>query len=176
MKKMFLVIVLLFSILLSFGSVKAKEVKLENMDIITRKIRENGEIKVQIELSFETCEDIVIQEISSTIHGQSQKSLNVSQTKEKTLDGDVEVYNHYIVYVVENWQIGTMSLEIKYLNATDFSVEVIDFYIPGGKWQSSDISFKNAIMFGVFASFMIGLATVIIVDSSRKGFMDVRDE
>ncbi len=178
MKKVLIFIsCLLLCVILSMNNqVHATSVVLNNMDITTKKIRDNGDIKVQIELTFETDTDIIIKGISSTILGQTQQSLNVTQMKSEITTDDTKTYLYNIIYVVEYWQIGTMSLKIEYVNTDDFTTEIVDFYISGGKWQSSEISWESSIVFGVFAAFMIGLATLIIIDSSRKGFMDILDE
>lgn len=183
MKKiMFFIITLLFIFTIfnsklinkTFVSANNNDIEFKDFEFSTEKTRENGKIKVRLIFSWYTSEEILIDQISTKISGQVQTSEN------KTLGVKTEKGYHYeIDYVVQNWQIGTLELRIKYysLNDLDFNnVKEKIFYIPGGKWVQDDVSFTKAIIVGIGLTLLTICSTFILIENSRKGYMDSEKE
>ena len=85
------------------------------------------------------------------------------------------MYHYEIEYIVQNWQIGTLELTIKYLSLDDPNFGTPKekvFYIPGGKWVQDDVSVSKAIIVGIVLTIITITATFILVENSRKGYMD----
>ena len=155
-------------------SANNNDIEFDNFEFSTKKTRENGKIKVRLIFSWDTSEEIIIKQISTKISGQVQTSENKT-TGIKTESG----YHYEIEYVVQNWQIGTLELRITYssLNNLDFTnlCEKI-FYIPGGKWVQDDVSFSKALIVGIGLTLLTICSTFILIENSRKGYMDSEKE
>ncbi len=81
---------------------------------------------------------------------------------------------HYeINYTIQNWQTGTLELEIKYKNFEEISeVNTKKFYIPGGKWLKEEVSWGVSLIFGFLTTVCVGIGTFIIIENSKKGYDD----
>ncbi len=146
------------------------DVEFENFEFSTEKTRENGKIKVKVIFSWDTKEEIIIEQISSKISDQIQS------TENKTSGIKInDMYHYEIEYIVQNWQIGTLELTIKFFSLEDpnfgFLKEKV-FYIPGGKWVQDDVSLSKAIIVGIVLTIITITSTFILVENSRKGYMD----
>lgn len=146
------------------------DVEFENFEFSTEKTRENGKIKVKVIFSWDTKEEIIIEQISSKIADQIQTTENKTSGKKVN-----DMYHYEIEYVVQKWQIGTLELTIKYLSLDDPNFGTPKekvFYIPGGKWVQDDVSISKAIIVGIVLTIITITATFILVENSRKGYMD----
>lgn len=150
------------------------DVEFKNFDFSTEKIRENGKVKVKVIFSWDTSEEILIEKISTKISGQLQT------TENKTSGILTENGFHYeIEYMVQNWQIGTLELRIEYfaLNNLDFNnVKEKVFYIPDGKWLKDEISLSKSFIVGIGLTIVTICSTFILIENSRKGYMDSEKE
>ena len=104
-------------------------VEFKNFEFKIAKIRDRGKMKVELTLSWDTKEVIIIEQITSRISGLEQISQNIEYHQSDNKD-----LQHYeINYTIQNWQTGTLELEIKYKNFEEISeVNTKKFYIPGG--------------------------------------------
>lgn len=183
MKKIVKVLITILLLLLSFSNLysiniaKANEVTFENFNFTSTKTRENGKIKVKIILEWETITDIAITSITTEINGQTQSTSKIEADSEsyEIIDenGVKEVrYKYSLAYNVEHWQIGTMTLGIGYINVENGNSYVAEYCIPGGKWIDEEVSWSVAFSFGIFVTFCIGLGTYIIIENSKKGYLN----
>ena len=155
-------------------SANNNDIEFNEFEFSTEKTRENGKIKVRLIFSWYTEEEILIDQISTKISGQIQTTENKTSGL-KTEKG----YYYEIVYIVQNWQIGTLELQIKYFSLNDLDFENPSekiFYIPGGKWVQDDVSFSKALIVGIGLTILTICSTFILIENSRKGFMDSEKE
>ena len=120
-------------------------VEFKNFEFKIAKIRDRGKMKVELTLSWDTKEVIIIEQITSRISGLEQISQNIEYHQSDNKD-----LQHYeINYTIQNWQTGTLELEIKYKNFEEISeVNTKKFYIPGGKWLKEEVSWGVSLIFG----------------------------
>ena len=155
-------------------SANNNDIEFNNFEFSTEKTRENGKIKVRLIFSWDTEEEIIIDEISTKISGQVQISENKALGI-KTENG----YHYEIDYVVQNWQIGTLELRIRYFSLDNLDFENASekiFYIPGGKWVQDDVSFSKSLIVGIGLTLLTICSTFILIENSRKGYMDSEKE
>lgn len=170
----------MFAITFSFVSSKKvilannNDVEFENFDFILEKTRERGKIKVKIIFSWDTNEEIIIEEISTKISDQ------VQSTYDKPVGVKTETGYHYnLEYIVQNWQIGTMEVEIKYKSFNQLGTNEVlteTFYIPGGKWMTNEVSWGQSIAVGSIVTIAVMIVTYILIENSKKGYMDSEQE
>lgn len=150
------------------------DIEFNNFEFSYEKTRENGKIKVRLIFSWDTTEEILIDQISTKISNQFQTTENKTSGV-KTDNG----YHYEIDYIVQNWQIGTLELTIRYylLDEINFSnIQEKVFYIPGGKWVKDDVSFSKALIVGIGLTILTICSTFILIENSRKGYMDSEKE
>lgn len=154
--------------------VASTDVEFINFDFSVNKTRERGKIKVKLIFSWDTTEEIIIEEITTKISGQIQSTYN------KTIGTkNDDVYHYEIEYIVQNWQIGTLELDIKYRLFDQLGTDEISqktFFIPGGKWISKEVNWGKALTVGALVTASIIILTYIIIENSKKGYMDSEQE
>lgn len=144
-------------------------VEFKNFEFKIAKIRDRGKMKVELTLSWDTKEVIIIEQITSRISDLEQISQNIEYHQSDNKD-----LQHYeINYTIQNWQTGTLELEIKYKNFEEISeVNTKKFYIPGGKWLKEEVSWGVSLIFGFLTTVCVGIGTFIIIENSKKGYDD----
>ena len=175
------VLMMLFSINSLESITHAEEADFNNFSFVTSKTRENGKIKVIIKLGWETIDEIAINSITTEINGltQSTEKVNISVAEIETIDENgnkIVKYKYSADYVVEHWQIGTMNLYIKYFNLNDGEHYVKDYCIAGGEWLSEEIKWNKSLFYGLFVTGCVVLGTYIIIETSKKGYLNSDSE
>lgn len=174
MKKFITIILTLFLMISVFATLNnfivhaSEEIEFYNFDFDTDKIRENGTRKVKISISFTTKEEIRIDNLVAKIENQTQTINLKNQQPIKTDDS----YQYDIEFTIENWQVGTVKLEINYFLIDSFEKQSKIFYIPGGRWIETDLSIGNSVLMGVIAAVTVASATLIIIEINKKDILD----
>lgn len=176
-----LVLALIFTISLSKNAVYAEEVSFNDFSFTSSKMRENGKMKVIILLEWETTNEIAISSITTEINGQTQTNEKPKWEKVEVVSNDENgeefiTYKYSVEYVVEHWQIGTMNLYIKYLNVNDAEEYVKEYCVAGGKWLSEEVNWNTAVFYGIFVTICVVLGTYIIIETSKKGYLNSDSE
>ena len=173
-KLLFIMGILLMICLVSTNSVKAETddpVYFMNFDFTMSKMRKKGEMKVDINLVWDTKEEIVINKILYEIPGKKQDALNIDFHRTQNEDG---TYHYSIKCPVENWQVGTLKLILNYVKTDNFeNTYTKTFYIPGGKWLKEQVGWGISILFGLFTAISVGIGTFIIIENGKKGYVDL---
>lgn len=187
MKRVFkLVIVMLLLIMLlsisNVNKVKGAEINFEDFNFSSTKTRIDGKIKVVVNLDWITDTQMVVSRITTEINGQSQSTSSLGNAQPVVIereDSNGNKYNEYqyhIEYVVEHWQVGTINLIIEYFNADEGGTFVKEYCIPAGNWLTEEVSWPTAILFGLLITIGVSLGTYIIIENSKKGYMNLDNE
>ena len=143
---------------------EAQEIDFIDFNYTSSKIRENGKMKVKFSCNWKSNKPINITGLQYRIHSQSANIINMPVSKGQ---------NHYVEFIVENWQSGTVELIINY-NQVGYEFGAINeeytkvVYLTTSSWQEAEISWFSSISLGLFATVCVGFATFIIIDHSKK--------
>ena len=147
-----------------------ESVEFENFDYEIEKIRLDGDLKINIILSWDTKEEIFINHIFITVPNQEEEVTNIKP--ESNLKNN-NMYHYNLNFTVQNWQIGTMKIDIAYSNnLANTSEEHYIFYIAEGKYLEEEISWGNAIFLAIITTFCIAIGTFIIIENNKKSYLD----
>lgn len=181
--KMMLLLGLILSccfVLFSKPAYAADGVEFEEVEFTSNKIRENKQIKINYSIHWKTQTEIVIEKIIYRTNGQTGQIPNIDLKLISAVESNNhKTYEYRIDFLIQDWQTGTMTLEMSYMSIEEatFGEKGIKVYtIPGGSWQKEEISTVNAIVFGFFTMVCVSIAAFMIIDNSKKGYIDAEEE
>lgn len=166
--------------LLSKPSYATDGVEFEEVEFTSNKIREKHQIKINYTIHWKTQTEIVIEKIIYRTNGQTGQIPNIDLKLISEIENnDYKTYEYKIDFLIQDWQTGTMTLEMQYMSIEEetFGEKGVKIYtIPGGSWQKEEISTMTAIVFGFFTMVCVSIAAFMIIDNSKKGYMDAEEE
>lgn len=158
----------------------ASEIEFEEVEFTSNKIREKHQIKINYSIHWKTQTEIVIEKIIYRTNGQAGQIPNIDlKLISKAEENNHKIYEYKIDFIIQDWQTGTMTLEMQYMSIEEetFGEKGIKIYtIPGGSWQKEEISTVTAIVFGFFTMVCVSIAAFMIIDNSKKGYIDAEEE
>lgn len=158
----------------------ASEIEFEEVEFTSNKIREKHQIKINYTIHWKTQTEMVIEKIIYRTNGQAGQIPNIDlKLISEVEENNHKVYEYKIDFIIQDWQTGTMTLEMQYMSieAETFGEKGVKVYtIPGGSWQKEEISTMTAVVFGFFTMVCVSIAAFMIIDNSKKGYMDAEEE
>ncbi len=148
------------------------DVEFENFEFETAKIREHGKLKVELSLSWSTEKEIIITAITSKIADIEQIFSNIEYYHQVDNENDKHKHYYQINYTIENWQTGTLELEISYINVDNYEKNDKKFYIPAGRWLKEEVNWTISIFFALLTTACVGIGTLIVIESNKKSYDD----
>lgn len=173
---LFVVIILLITLINKDVMAADNEmVEFNNFDYEVSKIRERGNMKVLVKLSWNTNVDINIDQITITIADElHQDSVNLKPVK-KEKDG---IYYYQLNLTIQNWQVGTMKVIFKYTifdsgNVIENNEKTI--YLAADKWIAEEVGWGKAFLIAGVVTLFVGIGTFIIIENSKKEYLEDSD-
>lgn len=158
----------------------ANGIEFEEVEFTSNKIREKHQIKINYSIYWKTQNEIVIENIIYRTNGQAGQIPNIDlKLISETEVNNHKIYEYKIDFIIQDWQTGTMTLEMQYMSIEPetFGEKGVKVYtIPGGSWQKEEISTVTAIVFGFFTMICVSITAFMIIDNSKKGYIDAEEE
>ncbi len=139
-------------------------IEFNNFTYSSTKIRTNCQQKVKITCTFDTNQPIGIRKIHYEIESQNGtiENYDVKLGKEQSCS-----------FVVEDWQIGTLKLDITYELCDEYGSPtgeeyVKEFYLAANSKWKEEINWPSAILLGFFTMVCVVSATSIVISSSKE--------
>lgn len=140
-------------------------IEFNNFTYSSTKIRTNCQQKVKITCTFDTNEPIRISKIHYEIESQNGTVENFDKQPGK---------EQSCSFVVEDWQIGTLKLDITYELCDEDGYPTFDgeyvkeFYLAANSKWKEEINWPSAILLGFFTMVCVISATSIVISSSKE--------
>jgi len=150
-----------------FSNSKDDSIEFSNFTYSSTKKRTNCQQKVKITCTFDTNEPIIISKIHYEIESQNGTVENYDKQPSK---------EQSCSFVVEDWQIGTLKLDVTYELCDEDGNPLLDgkeyvkeFYLAANsKWKEEEINWPSAILLGFFTMMCVISATSIVISSSKE--------
>mgnify|MGYP000185060741 CR=1 FL=1 len=147
-------------------------VEFKNFEFKIAKIRDRGKMKVELTLSWDTKEVIIIEQITSRISGLEQISQNIEYHQSDNKD-----LQHYeINYTIQNWQTGTLELEIKYKNFEEIKEKIKKEKNELENYKNQDSITKDGHEVKVLANIGMPDDVKIVIQNTAEGVGLFRSE
>lgn len=141
-------------------------IEFNNFTYSSTKIRTNCQQKVKITCTFDTNEPIIISKIHYEIESQNGTVENYDKQPGK---------EQSCSFVVEDWQIGTLKLDVTYELCDEDGNPLLDgkeyekeFYLAANSKWKEEINWPSAILLGFFTMVCVVSATSIVISSSKE--------